>query len=189
MALLQCRRDSIADEGTDEEEENDYDYDLDELDAFQVADTTSLVDITGQIEMGIERSVRLGFSWRVPRSRRIDLCGVRCRGWRRLFHARSEPEPEDVEHEVVELVSEVTKGVDESSVVYPVLEQGESDMEFVEGPSSTKHRSNAQHDCLVDTAKSTSPQACHIWNSGRELTKEKASLPILAHFCMFIENI
>jgi hypothetical protein len=67
-----------------------------------------------------------------------------------------------VEHEVVELVSEVTKGVDESSVVYPVLEQGESDMEFVEGPSSTKHRSNAQHDCLVDTAKSTSPQACHI---------------------------
>jgi hypothetical protein len=62
LALLQCRRDSIADEGTDEEEENDYDYDLDELDAFQVADTTSLVDITGQIEMGFERSVRLGFS-------------------------------------------------------------------------------------------------------------------------------
>jgi hypothetical protein len=160
--------DAIADEGTDEEEEDD---DLDELDAF--ADSTSEVDITGQIEMGLRAKPVPSVSaladaedlraFLEAERRRKDLCGSDVEEDDDSSSDQNQ-EPEEVEHEVVDLVSEDELDnwdVDESSIVYPVLKQEESDIEFVEGPSSTKHRSNAQHDCLVDTAKSTSPQACH----------------------------
>jgi hypothetical protein len=164
--------DAIFDEGTDEEEEDD---DLDELDAF--ADTTSEVDITGQIEMGLRAKPVPPVSvsdladaedlreFLEAERRRKDLCGSDVEDEDDDSPSDQNQEPEVVEHEVVDLVSEDELDnwdVDESSIVYPVLKQEEeSDIEFVEGPSSTNNVRVRSPSIVLLTPpkKSTSPQA------------------------------
>ena len=150
--------DATVDESTDEEEEEEEEEgeDHDELDAF--ADTNKLVRPVTALDLADAEDLR---AFLEAERRRKDLCGSDVEIEEDAYPTTDQnQESEDAEYESVNSVSEDELDnwdVDESSVVYPVIKQEDSDIEIVEGPFSigpqAESTTERQHETLQESSR------------------------------------